>query len=81
MGKLITSTKLSETLNLSECSDGYWLWDEMRRMNLSMKARTPTDAFVEALHFYQNRLTDVEQKYSDLKGKVDTFIKQFVDEE
>ncbi len=81
MGKLIASTRLSETLSLSECSDGFWLWDKTRQMNLSMKAKTPTDAFVEALHYYQGRLTEVEQKYRDMKTKVDAFVAQFVDEE
>lgn len=37
MGKHTTLTK---TLTLSECSDGFWLYDETRGMNLSMRART-----------------------------------------
>lgn len=37
MGKHINSTKLTETLTLSECSDGFWLYDKTRGMNLSMR--------------------------------------------
>lgn len=81
MGKLINSTKLSETLGLSECTDGFWLWDKTRQMNLAMKAKTSTDAFVEALHYYQDRLTEVEQEHRDLRKKVDAFVAHFLPEE
>lgn len=80
MGKLINHTKLSETLGLSECTDGFWLWDETRQMNLSMKAETSTDAFVEALHYYQGRLTEVERLHTDMSLKVHAFVSQFADD-
>lgn len=81
MGKTINHTKLSETLALSECTDGFWLWDETRGMNLAMKAKTATAAFVEALGYYQHRLAEVEKEYTGLRKKVDAFLAQFVDEE
>lgn len=77
----ISSTKLSDTLTLSECHDGWWLWDETRGMNLSIRAKTPTDAFVEALTYYQGRLQEVEQGYIELQKKVDAFVSQFREDE
>lgn len=75
MGKLVQKIPLdSETLSLCECTDGFWLWDETREINLSMRAKTPTAAFVEALHYYQRRLKDVESAYGSLKASVDTFV-------
>jgi hypothetical protein len=81
MGKAYSSTELSKTLTLSECSDGYWLYDTTRGMNLSMRAKTPTDAFVEALTYYQGRLQEVEQEHRSLKTKVDAFVSQVAEDE
>lgn len=74
MAKLITQTTLSETLTLSEFTDGFWLYDETREMNLSMKAKTETEALVETITYYQNRLREVEQQYTELFKHVKTFV-------
>lgn len=81
MSKTIHSAALSATLTLSECSDGFWLYDKTRAMNLSMKAKTPTDAFVEALTYYQRRLLEVEQAHHSLSGKVAAFVSEVAEEE
>lgn len=81
MGKLITSTKLTETLTLSECSDGFWLYDETRGMNLGMRAKTPQDAFVKCISYYQKRLAEVENEHRELAIKVDAFVSQFVEDD
>jgi hypothetical protein len=81
MGKAVHQIKLSATLHITECTDGWWLWDAVRGMNLSMKAKTSTDAFVEALTYYQRRLAEVERAHSSLKEKVDAFVAQFHDDE
>ena len=81
MGKVISSTVLSSKLNLSEQTDGFWLWDETRGMNLSMRAKTAQDAFVEALTYYQNRLSKVEGELKELTLKVDAFVNQFKEED
>lgn len=81
MGKVISSVVLSSKLNLSECTDGYWLYDETRGMNLAMKAKTAQEAFVEALSYYQDRLTTVESDYKELKQKVDAFVSDFVQDD
>ena len=77
----ISVTDLSETLSISECHDGFWLWDGTREMNLSMRAKTQVDAFVEALGYYQCRLKEVESELRDIRTKVDTFVGQFTEPE
>ena len=85
MSKPDNYVKLSPTLGLAEYTSpkngsfGFWLYDETRGMNLAMRAKTERDAFVEALHYYQGRLTGVEQRHADLRGKVDAFVAQFVE--
>lgn len=73
---------LSPTLDLCEYktggSAGFWLYDKTRGMNLAMRAKTETAAFVEALEYYQERLQEVERQYADLKAKVDAFISQLL---
>jgi hypothetical protein len=81
MSKVINHAQLTPTLALTECKDGFWLYDETRGFNLAMRAKTSTDAFVEALEYYQDRLKEVESQYSNLKAKVDSFVSNFVDEE
>jgi hypothetical protein len=76
--KPISNTELTETLTLSHCHDGFWLYDETRGMNLSMRAKTPQDAFVESLTYYQERLTEVENAHRDMSAKVNAFVSQFV---
>lgn len=81
MGKVIKSTVLSPKLTLTECTDGFWLYDDARGMNLSMRAETSTGALVEALKYYQDRLSRVESEYNQLKSKVDIFVEQFADDD
>jgi len=83
----IAITKLTDTLTLSECHamadyrGPYWLYDSTRGMNLAMGVNTPQDALVKALTYYQKRLLEVEAKYSDIDGKVNAFISQFIEQE
>jgi hypothetical protein len=76
--------ELSETLSLAEFksggSAGFWLYDTTRGMNLSMRAKSATDAFVEALHYYQARLEAVEQAHTKLRAQVDAFVSQFAED-
>lgn len=79
MGKAFSIRKFTETIHLAECRDGWWLYDYTQSMNLSMRAKTPEDAFVEALTYYQKRLKQMEDAYYGLKGQVDAFVSQFVE--
>lgn len=79
-------TKLSDTLTLCQYSSprngnfGFWLYDKTRGINLSMRAKTETEAFVEALTYYQRRTAEVETELSSLQLKVNNFVSQFVEE-
>ena len=46
-------------------------------MNLSMNAESENAALIEAIQYYQKRLTFVENELSTLKIKVDNFVGQF----
>ncbi|VVZ32447.1 Uncharacterised protein [Escherichia coli] len=81
MSKVISYTALSKSLSISQCTDGYWLYDETRGMNLAMRAKTAEAAYLEALEYYQERLTEVEEDYKSLKAKVDHFVGQFIEED
>lgn len=81
MAKCINHEKLTTTIGISECSDGWWLWDKTRGMNLGMHEKTRDDAIIRALEYYQQRLTKVETEHKILQNKVDSFLSQFVIEE
>ena len=79
--KAISTTKLTDTLALSECKDGWWLYDKVVGMNLGIRCKSPEDAFVEALTYYQERLTLAEETLKSLSEKVEIFVAQFVPED
>ena len=80
-----TIKELSENLSLCEYktsgNSGFWLYDKTRGMNLAMRAKSETDALVEALHYYQERLSEVEREHAILRTKVCAFIAQLRDSE
>ncbi|OTE92244.1 hypothetical protein B1K96_15385 [Escherichia coli] len=81
MSKVIKYNVLSKSLSISECTDGFWLYDESRGMNLAMREKTAEAAYLQALEYYQKRLKEVENDYNNLKAKVDHFVGQFVDDD
>ena len=81
MIKLISQTDLSDNLTLSECADGFWLYDSTRGMNLAMRAKSTNEAFTQALTYYQERLIQVESDYKILKLAVDAFVDQINEDE
>jgi hypothetical protein len=76
MSKPIAIIHLSKTLHLSQCHDGFWLYDDTRKMNLAVKEKTAQDALVYALTYYQDRLAEVEAKQGALHRVVDGFVQQ-----
>ena len=80
-----TNEQLSDTLVLCEFQSprngnfGFWLYDDTRGMNLAMRAKSEREAFVDALHYYQARLTKVESELTALQANVDSFVSQFVE--
>lgn len=74
MKKAIRSEELTDKLTLSECEDGFWLYDYDRGMNLSMRAKTEKDAFIDVIKYYQKRLSKVESEFKELENCVLKFI-------
>lgn len=81
MAKVITCRELSRSLTLSQCTDGYWLYDKTRGMNLALRSDSPEAAMLAAIEYYQRRLSTVEGDYKQLAEKVDVFIESLRDDE
>ena len=81
MGKCISSKKLTDTLTLSECTDGFYLYDKIRGVNISMRAKTEEQAFVETITYYQKMLMISQTQYKNLSEKVESFIGGFINDE
>lgn len=77
MGKAIRTVFKVDTLSLVECIDGYYLYDYVIGMNISMRARTEQDACIQALLWYQKSYTESKLRYKDLSDKVENFLSQF----
>lgn len=81
MAKAIRNVFKIDTLSLVECNDGYYLYDTVVGMNISMRAKTEQDACIEALLYYQKTLVKAKKEYKDLNDKVESFLSQFRGEE
>lgn len=81
MARTIKHEVLTAKLALTQCTDGYWLYDEVRGHNLAMQAPSERDAFVKALTYYQEKLSEVSLKYKELGLKVEAFIGEFTEED
>tara|TARA_R110002012_G_scaffold170768_1_gene335313 strand:+ start:685 stop:966 length:282 start_codon:yes stop_codon:yes gene_type:complete len=77
--KAIKNIKLTDTLTLSECKDGYWLYDKTRGMNLAMRAKTEQDAYVDVITYYQKRCEEIELKKEKLYDSINSFIESLSD--
>ena len=77
MSKVIRKVFKIDTLSLHECIDGYYLYDYVIGMNISMRAKTEQDAYIESLLYYQKSLTKVKADYKNLNDKVEGFLSQF----
>ncbi len=77
--KVIKHIKLTDTLTISECKDGYWLYDKTRGINLSMRAKTEKDDYGDAITYYKKRCAEIEQKKKKLYDSVNNFIESISD--
>lgn len=77
MAKAIRNVFKLETMSLTECTDGFYLYDYTVGYNIVMRAKTEQDACIEALLYYQKRLMDVKSDYKTLNNKVHSFLSQF----
>lgn len=71
----------NDNLTLTECKDGFWLYDESRGMNISMRAKTERDAFIEALTYYERTLNKTKEENKVLENKVEVILELLQDDE
>ena len=72
----------NDTLSLVKTlKEGYWLYDSVRGMNIAMSAETEQSAFIEALMYYQKRLSKVELEFKTLDNRVCDFVDSFREDE
>jgi hypothetical protein len=76
MGDVIRHVFKIDTFTLTECADGYYLYDKVIGMNISMRAKTEQDAYIEALLYYQKTLATAKAHYRELDSIVENFISQ-----
>lgn len=81
MARVIRRVLKTDTLSVVECGDGYYLYDYTVGMNISMRAKTEQDAYVEALSYYQKRLAGLKKEHEILSDKVENFLSQFPSED
>lgn len=81
MGKLIRTIFEDEYFDLYEQTTGFYLWDKVLQMNVSMHEKTEQSALFYALRYYQKRLTEVKKEHDELSQKVNAFITQVCPEE
>jgi hypothetical protein len=81
MSKVIREVFRIDTLSLHECTDGYYLYDYVIGMNISMRAKTEQGAYIESLLYYQRKLKEVKKDYKTLNDKVESFVSQFIEDE
>jgi len=71
----------NDTITLSKCRNGFWLYDKVAGMNLSMEAETEQNAFIETIMYYQKQYVKSKESYKDIYGKVKSFVEQFIEED
>lgn len=77
MAKPIRNIFKNDKFLLSETTKGFYLYDYILCMNLSMNAKTEIDALLQSLNYYQKRLSKVKEEYNTLNNKVESFLCQF----
>ncbi len=61
-------------ISITARPNGFWLYDETRSMNLSMRASSKEAALLEALAYYQEHLLAVEKAHDALRVRVAAFV-------
>lgn len=77
MGKTIRNVFKTETLTLTECRDGYYLWDKVAGFNITIQAKSEQQALIEGIECYQRYYSKLQKEHKELSNKVDSFLCQF----
>ena len=77
MGKAIRNVFKTDTLTLTECTDGYYLWDKVAGFNIAIHAKSEQQALIDGLDYYQRYHSKLQKDYKELDNKVQNFLSQF----
>jgi len=77
MGKAIRNVFKTDTLTLTECTDGYYLWDKVAGFNITIHAKSEQQALIEGIEYYQRYHSKLQKEHKELSNKVDSFLSQF----
>lgn len=67
-------SNINSKTTITKNKSGYWLYDENRGMNLSIRAASKEAALIESLEYYQERLIYVETENRELHKNIDSFL-------
>lgn len=81
MGKVIKNVFKTNTLTLTECTNGYYLWDTVAGFNISIHAKSEQQALIDGLEYYQRYHSKLKKEHKELNDKVENFLCQFDKEE
>ena len=65
---------INDKTHITECTDGFWLYDDYRGMNLAMRADSEKAALIKALEYYQHRLNEVEATNKHLNKQINAVL-------
>jgi len=77
MGKVIRNVFKSDTLTLTECTDGYYLWDKVAGFNIAIHAKSEQQALIDGLDYYQRYHSKLQKEHKELINKVESFLCKF----
>jgi hypothetical protein len=77
MGKAIRNVFKTDRLILTECTDGYYLWDHVAGFNIAIHAKSEQQALIDGLNYYQSYHSKLKKEHKDLNDKVQNFLSQF----
>lgn len=78
--KVLIQEKLTDTLTLSQCTDGYWLCDTQLGYNTAMSCKTEREAFISAINEYKRKLTNLKKADKVLREAAENFIESVAEE-
>lgn len=78
--RVLQHEKLTNTLALSKCTDGYWLYDQQASINTAMHCKTERDAFISTIEYYQRWVTNLQKTNRVLRKASLDFVENVAEE-
>lgn len=78
--KALIQEKLTDTLTLSQCIDGYWIYDAQLGYNTAMHCKTEREAFISTINDYKERLIALKNTNKVLMVASKNFLESVAEE-